>query len=196
MDSFPAAALPFAPIAALLEAQCKNAVALTSAHRVLVDGFTTLAQHQGALFRTTVDDCSRATGDVLAGASLEERNARQADAVRQVYVSTVDRLRELSDIAVRTNVAALDILNARVAEAFDDLTALFARPSMIDQPVAVTLEATPAENAATEPEEAIAEEASVEKEASVEIEAEPMPVPVPKPRPRPAKPGRRPSSRR
>jgi phasin family protein len=190
MDSFPAAALPFAPIAALLEAQCKNAVALTNAHRVLVDGFTTLAQHQGALFRTTVDDCSRATGDVLAGASLEERNARQADAVRQVYVSTVDRLRELSDIAVRTNVAALDILNARVAEAFDDLTALFARPSMIDQPVAVTLEAAPAEDAAAE--EVAAEEAAAE-EASVEIEAEP--VPVPKPRPRPAKPGRRPSSR-
>src|SRR5690242_17944158 len=79
MDSFPAAALPFAPIAALLEAQCKNVAALTNAHQVMVDGLTTLAQQQGALLKTTVDDCSRATGDVLAVASLEERSAKQAD---------------------------------------------------------------------------------------------------------------------
>src|SRR5689334_3777767 len=93
MDSFPAAALPFAPIAVLLEAHCKNAAAVTSANQVLIDGLTALAQQQGALLKTTVDDCSRATGDVLAGGSLEDRTTRQAEAARQVCVSTFDRLR-------------------------------------------------------------------------------------------------------
>ena len=37
-------------------------------------------------------------------------------------------MRELSAIAVKTNVTAVEILNARVTEAFDELKAAFAAP--------------------------------------------------------------------
>jgi phasin family protein len=187
MDSFPATALPFVPLAALFDAHCKNAAAFTSVHRVLVDSLTTLAKQQGALFTTTVDDCSRATGDVLASASLEERTTRQAEAARQVCVSTFDRLRALSDITVRTNVAALDILNARVAEAFDDLAALLA-PTANATPDAAPTAVVPVP--AIEEPAALAEDAAAAEEEPVEIEAEPVP------KPRPVKHGRRPTSRR
>ncbi len=135
MNSFRAAAFPFASpdltkawggfdlpsltIGALLEAHRKNAAALTSANQAIADGLKTLAQCQGDLFKTTVDDCGKAASDVLAGASFEEKATKQADAARHLYVSTVARWRELSDIAVKANGAAVDILNARVTEAFD-----------------------------------------------------------------------------
>jgi phasin family protein len=198
MDSFPAPALPFVPLAALFDAHCKNAAAFTSVHRVLVDGLTTLAKQQGALFTTTVDDCSRATGEVLASASLGESTTKQAEAARQVCVSTFDRLRALSDITVKANVAALDILSARVVEAFDDLTVLLAPPatnavaaasSAIDESGAVVEETASTEEAGTEYE--VAEDTAA-GDGAVETEAEP----VRKPRPRPAKQGRRPTARR
>jgi phasin family protein len=186
MDSFPAAALPFVPLAALFDAHCKNAAAFGSVHRVMVDGLAALAQQQGALFTTTVDDCSRATGKMLASASLEERTTKQAEAARQVSVSTFDRLRALSDVTVRTNIAAFDILNARVAEAFDDLTALLVPPAA--SAVAVVEKAAAIEDAGAD--DTAAEDIAADDEV-VEIEAEP----VRKPRPRPAKHGRRPNSR-
>jgi hypothetical protein len=37
-------------------------------------------------------------------------------------------LRELSDIAVKANVTAIDILNGRITEALDELKSMFAKP--------------------------------------------------------------------
>ena len=104
----------------------KNADAVTNANYVVFDGLNTLAQRQGDLFKTTVDDYTKVTRDLLVGASFEERACKRADATRDIYVSAVARLRELSDIAVNTNVTAADILNARVSEAFDEFRALLA----------------------------------------------------------------------
>ena len=95
---------------------------------MVFDGLKTLAQRQGDLFKTTVEDCSRVTSDLLIGVSFEERASKQADATRHIYLSAVARFRELSDIAVKANVTAVDILNARVSEAFDEFRALFAAP--------------------------------------------------------------------
>src|SRR5262245_37558855 len=102
--------LPSLKIGELLEVQRKNASALTDANQVLFDGLTTLAQRHGELFKATVNDCSKVTYDVLAGASLAERATKQADAARHIYSSSVAYLGELSDIAVKTNVTAVDIL--------------------------------------------------------------------------------------
>jgi len=144
MNSFQAAGFPFANadltkawvnsklpslnIEALLEVHRKNAAALTNANQVVFNGLKTLAQRQGDLFKTTIDDYSKVTRDVLAAASFEERATKQADAAQHIYVSSGARFRELSDIAVKTNVTAVDIQNARVAEAFDEFRALFAAP--------------------------------------------------------------------
>jgi phasin family protein len=137
---------------ALLEAQRKNAAALTNANQVVFDGLKTLAQRERHLFKSAVDDYSKVTNDVLAEASFEEKASKQADAVRHIYDSSVARFRELSDIAVKSNVTAVDILNARVTEVFDEFRALFAAPvalttatsvgpsSLIAEPVAVVVE--------------------------------------------------------
>ncbi len=85
-------------------------------------------ERHGNLLKTSVDEYTKVTSDVLAAGSFEESATKQADAARYGYDSTVARLRELGDIATRANVAAVDILNARITEAFDELKALFAAP--------------------------------------------------------------------
>jgi phasin family protein len=166
MNSFQATSFPFAStdltkpwagfklpafkLDTLLEAHRKNADALTNANHVVFDGLNRMAQCQGELFTTTVNDFSRVTRDVVAGASFGEKSTNQVDAVRHIYVSSVAGLRELSDIAVRTNVTAVDILNTRVSEAFDEFRALFAMPAapaaisapeVVAEPVTVVEEA-------------------------------------------------------
>ena len=121
-------ALPSLDIEALGEAHRKNAAAVTSANQAVFDGLNSLAQRQADLFKTAIDDYSKLGSDVLASGSFDDRVTKQADAARQIYHSTVVRFRELSDIAVKANIAATDILNARVTEAFDEFRALFAAP--------------------------------------------------------------------
>jgi phasin family protein len=141
MTSFQAAGFPFAGtditrtwvginlpplnVTALLEVQRKNAIALTAANQIACDGLTKLAERQSDLIRSTIEDCGKATsGTFVAPTSLKEAATRQTDAARQIYASAVAGFRELSDIAVRANLAAVDVLNARIAEAFDDFKAL------------------------------------------------------------------------
>lgn len=120
--------LPFPHIGALTAAHRKNAAAWTGASQVMVDCLQLLAQRQAELFKTTIDNYSKVTGSVLAGTSSEEKATNQAATTRHAYVSTVSHLRELSDIAVKANVTAVDMLNARITEAFDELKSVFAEP--------------------------------------------------------------------
>lgn len=116
--------LPFLSTAALREAHRKNAAALTNASQVVIECLQTLAQRQAQLFKSTIDDYSKVTRDVLAGISFQERVTNQADISRHI----VGHLRELSDISVNANVTAIDILNGRITEAFDELKLMFAEP--------------------------------------------------------------------
>ena len=185
--------LPSLDIGALLEAHRKNAAALTNANQVVFDGLKTLAQRQGDLFKTTVDDYSKVTSAVLAGASFEDRATKQADATRHIYVSTVDRFRELSDIAVKANVTAVDILSARVTEAFDEFRALFAAPVAPSSVTSVALTSVIAEPVA------IAEEVAPVGDAVVPVEPKPIVTAAPTTAPKTAAPAvkaaRRPTSR-
>jgi phasin family protein len=115
---------PFLPLSALREVHRKNAAALTSASQVVVDCLQALAQRQAQFIKSTIDDYSKVTSGVLTSKSFEERVKNQADTSWHV----VGHLRELSDIAVKANVTAIDILNGRITEAFDELKSVFAEP--------------------------------------------------------------------
>jgi phasin family protein len=145
---------PTLNVEALLEVHRKNVVALTKASQVVCDGLTTLARRERDLFKSTVDDYTKVTSDVLTETSVEERATKQVDVAGHIYASSVARFLELSDIAVKTNVSAVDILNARVTEGFDEFMALFAGrgapttatsagPSITAEPIAVVEEVGP-----------------------------------------------------
>ena len=120
--------LPLHNIGALFEAHRKNAAALTSASQIVFDGLKTLAQHQADFVTATMGDYRKLTSDALAGRSKEEGATNQTGTAQHVYLSSVGHVRELSAIAVKANVTAVAILNARVTEAFDELKAVFTAP--------------------------------------------------------------------
>ena len=122
--SFPT--FPTLNVDALLDGHRKNVVAMTKANQVVFDGLKTLAQRERDVFKSTVDDYTTVSSNVLTGASVQERATKQVDGAGHIYASSVARFLELSDIAVKTNFSAANILNARVTEMFDEFRALFA----------------------------------------------------------------------
>ena len=148
---------PTINVEALLEVHRKNVVALTKANQIVFDGLTTLARRERDQFESLVDDYTKATSDVLTGTSIEERAATQVNAAGHIYASSVARFLELSDIAVKANVSAMDIMNSRVTEVFDEIGALFvgrasrttpiAKPSIVAAPITVVEELASIANA-------------------------------------------------
>jgi len=142
MNSFQAVGFPFANtdltkawsiptfptlnVEALLDGHRKNVVAMTKANQIVFDGLKTLAHRERDVFKSTVDDYTTVSSDVLTGTSVQERATKQVDGAGHIYASSVARFLEVSDIAVKTNFSAADILNARVTEMFDEFRALFA----------------------------------------------------------------------
>jgi phasin family protein len=182
---------PSFKIDTLFEMHRKNADAVVSANYAVLDGLNRLAQRQGELFAATVNDYTKVTRDVFARASLEEKSSNQVGAVRDVYASSVASLRELSDIAVNTNVTVAEILTTRVREAFDEFGVLLGKPG------ATTASSVAAAAAVGEPVGSV-EEAPVSIEATL-VEAVPTVSHSAKTEPKkampPAKHGRRPTSR-
>jgi phasin family protein len=184
-------ALPSLNIGALSEVHRKNAAAVTSANQAAFDGLKTLAQRQADLFKTTVEDYSKLSSDMLASASFDDKVTKQADAAQHIYHSTIAQFRELSDIAVKANVMAIDILNARVTEAFDEFRAFFAVAPSTATSVA------PA-STITDP-GAVVDEVDTVRQEVAEVEREPTVVAAPTAAPKAAVPaaktGRRPTAR-
>jgi phasin family protein len=173
----------------LFEIHRKNADAVVSANYVVLDALNRLAQRQGELFAATVNDYTKVTRDVFARASLEEKASSQVGAVREIYASSVASLRELSDIAVNTNVTVADILTTRVREAFDEFGVLLGKPGA---PVSNLADAA----VVAEPTAAVEEEAVANDAALVEaVPISPSAKAEPKKAMPPAKHGRRPTSR-
>ena len=128
-------------------------------NQIVFDGLTTLARRERDLFRSTIDDYTKVIGEVLTGGSVEERAKRQVDVAGHIYASSVARFLELSEIAARTNVSAVNILSGRVSEMFDKFKSLFggggapttaagATPSIAAEPNAVVEDVVAIGNAA------------------------------------------------
>lgn len=203
--------LPSIKIEELFEVHRKNASALTSVNQVVFDGLTTLAQRQSELIKATVNDCSKVTYEVLRGASLAEKATKQADAARDICVSSVAGLQELSGIVLKVNVNAADILNARVSEALAEVMALFADPAApttalpAAAPPAIAAPATAAEEVseedavAAEPVAALEEISEADTDVGAMVEPEKIvsaaPATTPKKAGRSTKATRRPTRR-
>ena len=149
---------PVFNIDALLEANRRNAAAWTQANRVVFDAAMTLAQRKRDLLESNVLDYTEVASDVFTAASGEERVMKQIDGAVRISASNLAHFVELSDIAVKTNVSAADILNARFREMFDEFKTLFAgrgkaatsaERSIEAEPVAIVEEATVIEDVAT-----------------------------------------------
>ena len=149
---------PTLNVEALLEGHWKNVVALTKANQVVFNGLTTLARRERDLFKSTVDDYTKVSSGAVSLTSVEERATKQVDVAGHIYASSVAGFLELSDIAIKTNVSAVDILNARVTQVFDEFRALFAGrgafttattagPSITAEPIDVVEEVAPIGNA-------------------------------------------------
>jgi len=81
----------------LLAYQRKNIEAFTAAHQRAVEGAQAVAKRQVELARASAEDLSKATKELVAAGSVEDKMTKQAETAKDVFEAAVANVNELAD---------------------------------------------------------------------------------------------------
>lgn len=116
--------VPNVDVDALVASQRRNIEAVSAANKVAVDGVKTIVEHQAEFVRGAVDEYMSAVRELMSVTDPRTGAAKQAELAKTTFEKTVANLRELADIATKTNIEAIEVLNKRVVEGLDEFQTL------------------------------------------------------------------------
>ena len=118
--------LPFAPFdtETFMAAQQRNIDALASASQIVVDGVKTIAQRQGEMMQSSVDQFMTASHDAMTLKPTELQPADQIAKAKSTYEVAVNNAKELAEIAMKAQSEAVAVLTKCVMANIDDLKSL------------------------------------------------------------------------
>ena len=116
--------LPMVDMDALAAAQQRNLEAISTANQVAAEGVKAIAALQGEIVRSVVDGYTTAVRDLMAVKDPTAGAAKQAELAKTAFETTIANTREITELAVKTNSAAAEVLNKRVVEGLDEIKTL------------------------------------------------------------------------
>jgi phasin family protein len=118
--------LPFAPFdtETMIAAQQRNLDALASASQIVVDGVKMIAQRQGQMMQSSVDQLMSASQDVLRMKPTDLQPVDQFAKAKAQYEAAVNNAKELAEIAMKAQGDAVAVLSKCVMANIDDLKAI------------------------------------------------------------------------
>ncbi len=119
--------VPTVNVETLVETGRKNFAAMTSASTMAVESIKAIAQRQGDMLRSAMEDFSKHGSEVLAAATVEEKAAKQIDFVKKSYEVAFANTKELADLYTKSSTEAFEALSARVAELTEEVKAAIAK---------------------------------------------------------------------
>lgn len=117
--------MPF-PVASLriedfIASQQKNYDAFTKATQLAAESLSLVINRQAELARKAAEDSSNTVRQLFNGAAPQEKLALQADFVKDSFEKGVASLREVSDLLVKANNEATDVIAKRVTEGLAEI---------------------------------------------------------------------------
>jgi phasin family protein len=105
----------------LLTLQRKNVEAMAEVGKAFGEGAQAIARLSTEFFRDSVEEALGASRDLIASASAPEKAAaKQGEFAKSVVKSSVEQLREVSEVAAKTSFEAFDILSNRFNSSIDE----------------------------------------------------------------------------
>lgn len=113
--------VPTFDFSALAAAQNKNIAAMVEANRVTVDGYKAICDKQIALVEAAFAD-AKAELSTMKPETLTEGNATvQVEKMKALVEKTMADVKDLAEMAQKTNVNAMEILKARAEEVVSEV---------------------------------------------------------------------------
>ena len=109
---------------AMMEAQRKNIEALVQANKVAAEGFQALAQRQQDILREHVEQMQSFMRDSVSADTPEANAGRQAELMKVAFEKALQNMRELAELASKSQSEAFEIVNKRVVDSMEEFRRL------------------------------------------------------------------------
>lgn len=107
---------------ALVQAQKKNIEAVASANKIALEGAQAVIRRQSEILRQGIEEASKAFGELNAAGTPQDKLTKQAELMKQAYEASLSNLRELTEMASKSNGEAAELLTTRVSESFSEFS--------------------------------------------------------------------------
>lgn len=105
---------PGVDFAALVEREKRNIEALTKANKIAFEGWRALAMRQTEILQETM-------AQTIAHARKEGAAKDAADLARQGFAKALDNMRELAEMAAKSQQEAFEVVRKRIGENIDEI---------------------------------------------------------------------------
>ena len=107
----------------LIALQQRNLEAVAKANQVLFEGAGAVVRRELEALQASMDEAMAAAQQLMKGGDPQANATKRLELARGAFERSLENLRELSDLAARCNREALDVVNKRTLEAFDEMRA-------------------------------------------------------------------------
>ena len=108
----------------VMASQQKNIAALTEANQRLIEGAQAVAQQQSAIMSKAMAELTSATQELMQEGDPQAGAQKRFDLAKTSFESAVGNMQELAELAGQSNSEAMEIINKRAAEAFEEIRQL------------------------------------------------------------------------
>jgi phasin family protein len=123
-QNFKAPSLPTFDMSQVVTFGRRNAEACTAAGQCLAESAQAISRRQAELARQHVEKCLKTTKDMLVNGSPEINTSKQVELCKAMFESSLNNLREVSELLTKSGFEVFDVLNKRASESIEEVTSV------------------------------------------------------------------------
>ena len=105
----------------LMASQQKNVEALTKANQVLLEGAQAVIQREVEIMQKAMQEFAEASRELMQEGDPQAQTQKRLELARASFEAALRNMRELAEMAGRANREALEMINKRAMESFDEI---------------------------------------------------------------------------
>lgn len=123
-QEFKAPSLPALDFNQLAAAGRRNAEAFYAASQAVAESTQAITRRQAELARGHVEKVLKTTKEMLVNGSPEINTSRQVEFAKTLFESSLNNMREVSELVTKSGFEVFDVLNRRASETIEELSSL------------------------------------------------------------------------
>ena len=109
----------------LMAAQQKNWAALGQANKLWLEGTQNVMRREIEILQTALSEAAEASKELMQEGDARAAAEKRLDLAKSSFEKAVNNIRELSEAASQANQEALEVMQKRALESFDELRTVF-----------------------------------------------------------------------
>jgi phasin family protein len=105
----------------LMASQQRNVQALTRANQVLLEGAQAVMQREVEILQKAMAEVMTASQELMKEGDPQAQATRRFELAKASFEAAINNMRELAELAAKSNTEALEVINRRALESFEEV---------------------------------------------------------------------------